>query len=187
MKVYPFEIINSNEWKDKNSMNYLPRMLRMSRGKDKNKILKIISLMNEVNRETILSTGPTLGTYISKDIKVWWNLADSKELGINLPYNKRLAYEKILTRSGFIILGMSDDGPHREDGPALTTEDGAEYYYINGQLHREDGPAIIFSSGAEQWYINGVALNDDQVGTKKLNILGFDDTDIEVLDLLDLL
>jgi len=187
LRVYPFEIVNSTEWKDRTKENYLPRMFRMSRGSDRDKITNIIALIKEVNQETILSKGPKLGAYISKDIRVWWNIEDSKKLTIPLPHNKRIASERVLTRSGFTILGMSDDGPHRLDGPALTTENGAEYYYVNGQLHREDGPAIVFPGGEEVWYVKGSKLNEDQIELKKLNIMGFEDEDIEVLDLLDLL
>jgi hypothetical protein len=45
---------------------------------------------------------------------------------------------------------------HREDGPAIETENGAKYWYQWGKLHREDGPAVELISGANTWYLNGV-------------------------------
>jgi len=44
---------------------------------------------------------------------------------------------------------------HREDGPAVISSWGDEYWWINGKLHREGGPAIIFSNGRKEWWING--------------------------------
>ena len=50
---------------------------------------------------------------------------------------------------------------HREDGPALETNIGRKYWYIDGQLHRKDGPAIEYESGDQSWYINGKAHRID--------------------------
>jgi hypothetical protein len=33
---------------------------------------------------------------------------------------------------------------------------GDKNYYVNGELHREDGPAIIWDTGAEFYYLNNV-------------------------------
>ena len=47
---------------------------------------------------------------------------------------------------------------HREDGPAVETDDGDKYWYINGKRHREDGPAIERYNGDwyyMEWFING--------------------------------
>lgn len=43
---------------------------------------------------------------------------------------------------------------HREDGPAVTYSDGAQYYFVNNKLHRLDGPAIIKSNNTEQYFID---------------------------------
>jgi len=38
---------------------------------------------------------------------------------------------------------IDEDGEfHRENGPAVVTQD-AKYYYIHGKLHRENGPAVM--------------------------------------------
>lgn len=34
---------------------------------------------------------------------------------------------------------------HREDGPAVITEEGLEVWFFNGLVHREDGPAVVCS------------------------------------------
>jgi hypothetical protein len=44
---------------------------------------------------------------------------------------------------------------HREDGPAVESENGLKEWRINGKLHREDGPAVIYSDGTKKWYLNG--------------------------------
>jgi len=44
---------------------------------------------------------------------------------------------------------------HREDGPALITDDGYQSWYKNGKWHRADGPACIWPDGTQQWCRNG--------------------------------
>jgi hypothetical protein len=44
---------------------------------------------------------------------------------------------------------------HREDGPALISDDGNIEWWFNGKLHREDGPAVIYWHGFKEWYLNG--------------------------------
>ena len=41
-------------------------------------------------------------------------------------------------------------------------EDGAKFWYLNGQLHREDGPAIEYADGDKIWYINGRRLTKEE-------------------------
>lgn len=41
---------------------------------------------------------------------------------------------------------------HREDGPAITFEDGSEEWYIHGKLHREGGPATTQKYGLCEWW-----------------------------------
>lgn len=41
-----------------------------------------------------------------------------------------------------------------KDGRYL--DDGAEYWFKNGQLHRVDGPAISYENGTQFWYRNGL-------------------------------
>lgn len=58
-----------------------------------------------------------------------------------------------------IIEHMQDGKLHREDGPAIETSAGKEWY-VNGKLHREDGPAIEYNDGTKQWWLNGEQLTE---------------------------
>ena len=49
---------------------------------------------------------------------------------------------------------------HREGGPAIEHESGANGWYQNGLRHRTDGPAIECADGTKRWYINGVRLTE---------------------------
>jgi hypothetical protein len=42
---------------------------------------------------------------------------------------------------------------HREDGPAIATDD-SKYYYIHGKLHRQNGPAVVTPT-TRIWCVNG--------------------------------
>ena len=48
-----------------------------------------------------------------------------------------------------------DDKIHREDGPAITWNDGGQFWYKEDKLHREYGPAVIWANGTEFWYKEG--------------------------------
>ena len=50
---------------------------------------------------------------------------------------------------------------HREDGPAVEWPDGSKCWYVNGKSHREDGPAADMSSGTKEWYIHGMRHRED--------------------------
>lgn len=41
---------------------------------------------------------------------------------------------------------------HKNDGPAIKSDDGSECWYQHNQLHREDGPAILYADGTQMWY-----------------------------------
>ena len=43
---------------------------------------------------------------------------------------------------------------HREDGPALTLDNGAEEWLVIGKRHRLNGPAFTNLSGYEGWFQN---------------------------------
>jgi hypothetical protein len=47
---------------------------------------------------------------------------------------------------------------HRNDGPAVISFYGAQFWYKHGKLHRLDGPAIISENGNE-WCIDGKQIN----------------------------
>jgi hypothetical protein len=52
---------------------------------------------------------------------------------------------------------------HRDDGPAMSTGDWAQEWYVNGVCHREDGPARLFKThpnhpgipNIAEWHLNG--------------------------------
>lgn len=48
-----------------------------------------------------------------------------------------------------------DNAIHKEDGPAMISSDGREYWYIDGLLHREDGPAVTYPDGYQVWCVFG--------------------------------
>ncbi len=50
---------------------------------------------------------------------------------------------------------------HREDGPAVVTHDGSEYWYKHGERHRKDGPAIWHPSGKTSYWVNGRKLDSE--------------------------
>lgn len=63
--------------------------------------------------------------------------------------------------TAFITRYTEDGILHREDGPALITTDGAQFWYKHGERHREDGPAIIMSNGTQEWWVNGHCHRED--------------------------
>lgn len=44
---------------------------------------------------------------------------------------------------------------HCDDGPAMATIHGDQYWYKHGQPHRIGGPATKMASGEEEWYVDG--------------------------------
>jgi hypothetical protein len=54
-----------------------------------------------------------------------------------------------------------NDQVHREDGPAMESDDGTKYWYTNGLINRKDGPAIEYANGNKAWYINGNCHRED--------------------------
>ena len=55
----------------------------------------------------------------------------------------------------------------RLDGPAQTTR-GGKFYYVNNKLHREDGPAIESDDGVNRYYIAGLLMADKKSFDEKL-------------------
>ena len=43
---------------------------------------------------------------------------------------------------------------HRVDAPAIITESGTTFWFLNGSQHRIDGPAVEVTNGKKYWYIN---------------------------------
>jgi hypothetical protein len=58
---------------------------------------------------------------------------------------------------------FKDDLRHREDGPAITFNDGAEMWYRNDQCHREDGPAMIGPDGRKRWILENKLVYSDEM------------------------
>ncbi len=78
---------------------------------------------------------------------------------------------------------------HRDDGPALITTDGSEYWYLhgsrhriggpafirnhvvayydNGQLHRLDGPAVEYTDGRIEYWIKNIRYSELEYFTKR--------------------
>ncbi len=61
-----------------------------------------------------------------------------------------------------------NDQVHREDGPAVISPNGDEFWFCHGRFHRIGGPAIKLSSGYQAWYsdgelhrVNGPAVRHD--------------------------
>ena len=44
---------------------------------------------------------------------------------------------------------------HREDGPAVESEDGRKCWFLDGKRHNENGPSITGLNGFTYWHING--------------------------------
>jgi hypothetical protein len=50
---------------------------------------------------------------------------------------------------------------HRENGPAIVTENGTKKWYKNGLPHRENGPAVEYPNGSKEWWLNGRLHRED--------------------------
>ena len=190
MKLQQLEISSAEKWKGCNDDNNLFILYNKSTGHELTKLKNIIIEVNKVNINGIISDGKKYGFYI-KDIKnttfkLWWNRHESAHLNINIVINDVYSTRVILERDGFKVSGINKNGPHNTEKWALKSPDGTLYHYDNGKKHNANGPAVIYLSGKEEWYLHGNRLNDKEIETYKLKLLGFDDIEIEILDLLDL-
>ena len=59
---------------------------------------------------------------------------------------------------------------HREDGPALTWDDGDMEWYLNGERHRTDGPAVDWSISRE-WWVDGLRHREDGPAVVDVNVI----------------
>ena len=68
-------------------------------------------------------------------------------------------------------VNVSDDGDqfwllngkyHREDGPALGFSNGGKHWYQHGKRHREDGPALEHANGYKEWYLDDKKLTEQE-------------------------
>lgn len=62
--------------------------------------------------------------------------------------------------NGTVTWRLRNGDLHREDGPARTTVDGVELWYLHDELHREDGPASI-NARFHEWYRHGKRHRED--------------------------
>lgn len=49
---------------------------------------------------------------------------------------------------------------HRENGPAIITDNGSKSWFKNGQRHREDGPAFECYTGNKLWWLNDIRYSE---------------------------
>ena len=55
---------------------------------------------------------------------------------------------------GSRVYRLPNGRKHREDGPAVLTYDGVEFWFLNGKLHRKGNPAIIAPyNGNREWWL----------------------------------
>ena len=56
---------------------------------------------------------------------------------------------------------------HSDNGPAIITEDGRQYWYRHGYRHRLDGPAVVYGDGSfYAYWILGCEYNEDDFNKK---------------------
>lgn len=86
-----------------------------------------------------------------------------------------------LDQAGSQIWYKKDDRTciHRDNGPAIIWDDGAQFWYQNGVNHREDGPSSIYANGDIRWSDKGRNLDFDVW----CEIIGKSSEDILVLKL----
>ncbi len=71
----------------------------------------------------------------------------------DISYRDRYVWYSVWTRYG---------QKHRADGPAVTSANGNEEYFIKGQMHRTDGPAAIYDNGEHmEYYIRNKLHRED--------------------------
>jgi len=68
---------------------------------------------------------------------------------------------KEVDKYGTIRYYNKNDELHREDGPAVITNNGGKFWFINDKRHRNDGPAVELSNGEKLWYKNGELHRED--------------------------
>ena len=73
--------------------------------------------------------------------------------------------------SPYIVWHDSDGELHRDDGPALISKNGDQYWFQHGKRHRDDGPAIEWLDGDKFWYSNDKRLSFDK-WLDKVNLSG---------------
>jgi len=80
---------------------------------------------------------------------------------------------------GTILYRLPNGQFHREDGPAIETENGTKAWFINGRLHRENGPAMKWSDNSHakknEWWLNGIEYSEQEhkyeMRSRKLKML----------------
>ncbi len=69
---------------------------------------------------------------------------------------------KTVSKTGLIKYLDFNGQLHREDGPAMTFNNGAEFYYVHGKQHRTDGPSTIWHDGEVEYWVNDVYYTESE-------------------------
>jgi hypothetical protein len=76
--------------------------------------------------------------------------------------------EKILENGPYVVRSTTEfqkhdaEGAlHCDDGPAMRTINGDEYWFKHGKLHRIDGPARVWKDGSKEWWVHGKVHRTD--------------------------
>ena len=84
-------------------------------------------------------------------------LARNSELTIRtLRLRKRGMKNSTKSRTGQTEWLNSHGQPHRLGAPAIITDGGTKFWFVNGLLHREDGPAVEYANGRTEFWLNGL-------------------------------
>jgi len=70
--------------------------------------------------------------------------------------------KKTPKNNGDLIYSIELNGvevPHRIDGPAITTDDGTEFWFFAGEPHRIDGPAVTGPNVDDIYYMYGEVVS----------------------------
>ena len=82
-------------------------------------------------------------------------------------FNRRVTEEEFQQYVSNEELEDSSTRKKLKNGKYVSDHIGVSSWYKNGLLHREDGPAIITRHGDEYWFLNGVAVTEDEFKNKQ--------------------
>ena len=75
-----------------------------------------------------------------------------------------------INQLGNKIWKLPNGDVHRENGPAIVTNNDNKYWYINGKRHREDGPAVEYSDERKLWFLNDIEYSEQEY-MKKMRLI----------------
>ena len=85
--------------------------------------------------------------------------------------------ERTMTSTGMIKYCIEGtDIYHREDGPAVITVSGSEYWYQHGKLHCLDGPAVKHENDYKAWWYQGkkIIVNNQKDFEQYIKLIAFE-------------